>query len=210
VSILLDFLYPRFCVKCGAPGSNLCPACTATFSPLALSSSPPPPLAGLLSLLPYTSPVPELLKNLKFNFNQDLAPAVTGLLAGLLKQHFPNLVSYWQEHDYCIVPVPLHPRRQAWRGFNQSELIGFGLARSLRLSFNSSCLRRCRFSSPQSTLPSAPKVRNANIAGSFALAAPPPAHLILFDDVSTTGSTLVCAALAFPKTSQIWGLTVAA
>ena len=93
-----------------------------------------------------------------------------------------------------IVPVPLHPRRLAWRGFNQSLELARLLAADLGRPVLPGALRRIRDTTPQSQLPGAR--RRANIAGAF-LADPAQVagrSVLLVDDVMTTGATIDTAA----------------
>jgi ComF family protein len=208
MSILLDFLFPRYCFGCGRSRGYLCPACLSRFRPHALKS-PPPPFEGYLSLYPYHPPLSTVIKALKFDFVTDLAPFLAQLAAADLHANFPNLVDYWRARRFVIMPIPLHPRRLNWRGFNQSQLISELLARHLGLAFSNHALIRTRPTLPQSTLGSNSSVRLANVTSCFALNQPPPSSVILFDDVSTTGSTLASAASVFPQATRLWALTLA-
>ncbi|WP_163715751.1 ComF family protein [Mangrovibacterium lignilyticum] len=97
--------------------------------------------------------------------------------------------------DY-LCPVPLHPQKERKRGYNQSYHLALGLSQSLNISVESSNLYRSRFTSTQ-TLKSRWE-RWQNVEGIFDLADPAifeNKHVILVDDVVTTGATLeACAA----------------
>lgn len=208
MSILLDFLFPRFCYSCGRPGAYLCPSCCLHLSPRPLSPSPPP-FEGFLSLFPYTPPLTYAIKSLKFHFVTDSVSSLASLALSTLTSNYPNLVAYWQKHSFVICPVPLHSRRLLWRGFNQSQLLSSSLAPALHLDHQPEILTRIRPSPPQSTLASDSSIRTANVQNSFVVTGPSPSNVILFDDVSTTGSTLIAAARAFPSLTRLWGLVLA-
>ena len=94
-----------------------------------------------------------------------------------------------------VVPVPLHPRRQRARGFNQAD----DLSRVLGLPVLP-LLRRVRYTTSQIELPK--DERHRNVRDAFELSRAPGAGLgapgsivVIVDDVSTTGATLEACAL---------------
>ena len=90
----------------------------------------------------------------------------------------------------CVVPVPLHWRREWHRGHNQSTAIGEGLASGLGIALDRKCLRRVRHT-PQQLQPSA-TARRENVRGAFRIRRGSNLdgkRILLVDDVMTTGST---------------------
>ncbi len=205
--MLLDILFPVNCYACHRPDFYLCPRCQQKLTHLAFNPFPPPPLAGLLSLFRYHHPLRANLTALKYNFVSHQVPELAHLASAHLKFTFPHLLSFWQDNNFSILPIPLHPRRWRWRGFNQSSLLAQNIAKSLHLSFSPDLLIRTRSLLPQVKLPPAQRIKNP--VNSFRLLSPPPPNVILFDDVYTTGATIHSAALAFPKNCQIYALTLA-
>jgi len=92
-----------------------------------------------------------------------------------------------------LVPVPLHPRKFRQRGYNQAELLATALARAAGGGTTvNPLLRRVVNTASQTRFDR--ETRRENLKNAFALARNatiiPESHLILVDDVFTTGSTL--------------------
>jgi len=98
-----------------------------------------------------------------------------------------------------LIPVPLASARRRERGYNQSERIAIRLAERWRVPVVSDVLLRGRATESQTRLTPGERVRNVSGAFHTALAAGARlrgAHVIIVDDVVTTGATLNACALA--------------
>lgn len=208
--LIAGWLYPRAacCLCCGDPRRAgiedcLCPACRMKLKewkipPEACGRCLSPvkpgrpcafcrgPLMGPIQRVyaPYRfgGEVRQLIHQMKFNACEEAVP----LLAQAMADALPD-----RDFD-CVSPVPLHPRRQRQRGYNQALL----LCRALSLRTGIPVLeplRRNSYHRPQSLMPA--DQRRKNVEGAFSC------HLdvsglrvLLVDDVRTTGSTaFVCA-----------------
>jgi ComF family protein len=90
-----------------------------------------------------------------------------------------------------LIPVPLHPRRQRQRGFNQSELLAGELSNLTGISMHAGLLRKRRDALPQTSLTG--ESRRDNLLGAYCVKngrVLSDQVVILVDDVFTTGSTL--------------------
>lgn len=111
----------------------------------------------------------------------------------------------------CVVPVPLHPRRLAYRGYNQADYAARGIAERLGIPAVSNALGRLRDNPSQTTRSSAE--RWENVRDLFAVRRPEllaGRHLLLVDDVVTTGSTLLSCTEAILKALPDCRISIAA
>jgi ComF family protein len=97
----------------------------------------------------------------------------------------------------CLLPVPLHPKRQRHRGYNQAECIARGVAEVTGLPVCTDAVRRVVNTHTQTRLD--PLHRRKNMAHVFQPAHAAPLagkHVVIVDDVLTTGSTVTACAQA--------------
>ena len=95
----------------------------------------------------------------------------------------------------CVVPLPLHPFKRCRRGYNQSEYIAEGIAAQLGVPVERRSVYRRRNTAIQAR--KSHRERAGNVEGAFAVRHPERLagrHVLLVDDVMTTGSTLLSCA----------------
>lgn len=90
--------------------------------------------------------------------------------------------------DTCLVPVPLHWRKQRKRGYNQAEKICEGLAYQLGLPIRTDLLRRVKHTKTQTRMSGYRRYKNVSQAFECSHSCSSP--ILLVDDVMTTGATL--------------------
>lgn len=212
-SFFLDLIFPKTCYCCHRNGVYFCPSCLATLNRRGVDPLlGHPHLDGCLSLFRYQRHIRQAIRHLKYNFVSDLAPSFGEIISQELITSYPNLLHYWQENSFTLIPIPLHSFRQNWRGFNQSSLIVELLSPLINLSFSDSVLTRTVNTVSQTKL-AVKSQRLSNVTAAFQIGAgfQPQSNYLLFDDVTTTHSTLSAAAavLATSGASSIWGLTLA-
>jgi ComF family protein len=219
--VAIDLVFPPRCAACGAGGAFLCAACQARLVPAAPPRCPrcwrpglaglcagcqtaPPPFDGLRAVFVYRDVARELVHALKFQGMSALAQPMA--------QHLAAAARAWSPPIDAIVPVPLSGLRERTRGYNQALLLARELARELGLPAQPRALRRRRHTPPQARAAGAEE-RRRNVMGAFE--ARPSAvrgrALLLIDDVTTTGATLVaCAAAAREAGARsVWALAFA-
>lgn len=162
------------CEVCGLPleatDEHVCGRCMAE----------PPRIARTRAAVEYGDVARSLVMKLKYGRKVGAATTMAAFMAPLAKPD-PNSL---------LVPVPLHRWRLWSRGFNQSALVARDLARRLGVEQRSRVLRRTRRTRPLKGM--GVKQRQREVARAFELAEPDSVagrHVILVDDVLTSGST---------------------
>jgi predicted amidophosphoribosyltransferase len=182
---ILDTLFPIHCLSCQAEGSFICAECLAEIPPLPFQVCPKceklmtengklcerckknkPPLDALVAAAKYKqNNIAELVHLFKYNFAADLsAPLGALLIKIILKNNLPL--------PDVIVPVPLHPRRKRWRGFNQAELLADYICENLAPGFKipvfPDLIVRQKYTPPQMKIGKYAE-RRKNMQGAFAI-----------------------------------------
>ncbi|WP_175566019.1 ComF family protein [Halodesulfovibrio marinisediminis] len=142
-----------------------------------------PPWTYLTFYGAYEGILRELLLKHKFHGRLDAGLTLARLLAAIYSPH--------EVTPAAVVPIPLHNSRLLQRGHNQSMLSAKLIAQKIEVPLLPELLRRNRETTPQATL--SKKERNQNLSGAFTATIPPElknAHILLIDDIATTGSTL--------------------
>ena len=183
-SELIALASPPRCASCEARVGRrvvFCPACARTIerAPVGLDAAE--------ALFLYGGALSKAITRFKYEDATHLARP----LAELLRQARTRLPV---ARATMVVPVPLHRRRLADRGFNQAALLAAPLARDLGVRLDVRVLERIRDTSRQATLERTERLGNVeqafaarrNLSGH---------HVLLVDDVCTTGATLrACSA----------------
>jgi ComF family protein len=142
----------------------------------------------------YEGVMKKAIHSFKYGESLFLAGTFSRILEGFLAKTVP------MKRIGLIVPVPLHPVKMRERGFNQASLLCGPLGKAYGIPVNTSCLVRARHTRPQSGLSRTDRL--ANLKGAFAVRDPRPVrgrHVLLVDDIYTTGTTMQEAAAALRK-----------
>jgi len=140
----------------------------------------------LISLTPYISPVDHWLKQFKYQGRFELSSLFSALLANILIEQWPTTA----KAPDLVLSVPLHVSKWQVRGYNQAHLIAEKLSKSMHLPYLPSALIRIKKNTSQVGKTGAQ--RRKNLCNAFALVSQLPVkvkHILLVDDVITTGST---------------------
>lgn len=142
---------------------------------------------SLFSLTPYINPMSRWLKQYKYQGRFEFSFFFSMLLSMQWQSAMKALNTPMPD---LILSVPLHCHKWQVRGYNQSHLIAKSFAKSTKLPYLASALVRIKKNDSQVGKTGAE--RRKNLHGAFTLTAPLPVqvkHVLLIDDVITTGST---------------------
>ncbi|MFH1387744.1 MAG: hypothetical protein ABIG88_00335 [Patescibacteria group bacterium] len=229
---IINLLFPIYCLGCRQEGKFICSSC---FEKIKMNEKYYFDKADILKkTLVVGCNDDELLKQMiyryKYNFIKDLSKPLGQLMINkLIKDIKKNNLK-----KIILIPIPLHPKRLRWRGFNQAELLAEEISKELNIPVINNLLIRTKNNLPQAKIQKAFQ-RRQNVYNVFDLRGRASKAtsltlggrkgvlerhgldndfknktLILVDDISTTSATLKEAArtLNILKPKQIWGLVL--
>ena len=211
---LLHLLYPNLCVGCDASLQSthncFCISCQRKLHPTNMHvlqenefterfwGRVPLEAGAALYYFSQKSPIQKALHQLKYKNQADIGVQLGRQMGYLLKQ------SPLFQTVEGIVPVPLHPKKEHLRGYNQSAMLATGLSEALQVPVLSGILTRQQFSESQTRKKRMDRFDNVNDV--FAVRRSKRIqgrHLLLVDDVLTTGATLEACGLALLKVPDV-------
>ncbi|HNV99013.1 MAG TPA: ComF family protein [Chitinophagales bacterium] len=201
-----DLLFPRICVACHMPllqhEQIICLKCRVTLPRTDFGAWPDNPVAkkfwgkipveGAVAMLHFHkgSKVQSMMHALKYRNRKDVGVLLGNFLGNYIRQH-----QLFTRAD-CISTVPLHADKLAIRGYNQCDVIAEGVQQILQLPILNHALVRKQFTSTQTK--KSRLERWENVREVFEVSEPDLVihkHILLIDDVITTGSTLEACAM---------------
>ncbi len=126
---------------------------------------------------PFEEPLRSLLHQFKYQNGLYLTPVLTHLM----QQALPNTDAQ------CLIPVPMHPKRLKQRGFNQAAVLAKHLAQKTGIPYQVNTCTKIKNTSPQASLDS--QKRAKNLHNVFSAKEMPFDHVLIIDDLLTTGAT---------------------
>jgi len=242
---LLNILFPKNCLSCGREGSYICAECFSkipvqkSFHCLVChkrsSDGKACPeckkraklsITGLLIASDWRNLlVRQLIYECKYRFINELTQPMALIIAKFLTSNYliawpsspETKLANWSIEKLILIPVPLHKRRLAWRGFNQAKIICDHLTKHLNILTIDNLILRDRHTPPQMEIKDKNE-RIKNVSDAFIInkkienkSLVKNRIIILIDDLATTGSTFEeCAKILKPlKPKEIWGLAIA-
>lgn len=207
---LLDIIFPSYCVGCNiyiTGGKTICEKCFAGIKinsgffcgrcsarlPVAKKICHPdfPYILGSASSYD-DEKIKNLVRLLKFKYIKKSAEPLADLIVRYISA--TNL----EIKNFTVVPIPLSRKRLRERGFNQAELIAAKIAEYFGLPLRTDILLRQKHTKPQSETKTLYERKN-NVIGCFVINNSEKllnGNILLIDDVTTSGATLLAAAEA--------------
>lgn len=181
------------CTECDAELPWLGPHCQVCALPLAVEGltcgnclKRPPVFSRVEAPWRYGFPVDALINRFKHQARWPIGR----LLGDLLARHLAHAFSEGLPKPDVLLAVPLSPKRQRQRGFNQAQMLAEVISQTLQIPQQSAWLGRIGDTAAQQKLDAA--ARRRNLRGAFAVhpsAQVNTRHVALVDDVLTTGAT---------------------
>lgn len=213
INDVLNFLLPCQCVMCGnrltTNEKSICTSCylhlpftnyhTVEHSPLEKMFWEQFPIERAASVFHYDGKeVHHIIHSLKYNNRPEVGYNLALMYTKELKEH-----NFFENID-CIIPIPLHWKRQIKRHYNQSFYISKGIKKTTGIPIYNDVVKRV-INNPSQTKMNRSERRN-NVNGIFKLKDKDKIankHILLVDDVTTTGATIMSCAKELAKAPNI-------
>lgn len=235
LAFCVDILFPVFCVECRVEGEWWCDSCRQVFPKVREVGCPLCRMATLKGEVCPTCKVVSSIDGLTALFNYSEKNAVARLIKEFKYHGATELREVWQKvfaeyfdsfelpveilpednEPVCVIPLPLHPKRERERGFNQSQYLAESLASVLKKQGKNTVvtrgLVRIKNTAQQAKLSGEERRSNMHKAFMADKLFSVPKTAIIVDDVYTTGSTLQAAAEVLKEkgVKRVWGVVLA-
>jgi competence protein ComFC len=182
---LFNILFPIECLACGKQGSDICTECLENIHPPKKQN-----YDWITSFGNYhDEKLERIMRHIKSHPNARAANILAKSFGEMIKNR-PQLPGSW-----ILVPVPISKQRFRERGYNQCELLAAHFGQVFQLKIINDLLIKKKHTKKQGTTKSK-ELRATNIAGSFGIKRKYQGilenkNIIIIDDITTTGSTLV-------------------
>lgn len=217
-----EWLFPAQCFSCHKWDSHLCHDCQSLLiitqhqrcivcqqpslygftHPKCYTVNKP---ERLISVFPYSNPlITKMINNGKLGLSKivfsELARVATTKIV-IRNQSFQK---------FTLTPIPLSRAKKRFRGFNQSELIAKVFAKQFNIPIDN-LLKKTKTTKQQKSLNKEGRAKNILSAFSLKSLESLPSHILLIDDVTTSGATFLEATKTLKKAGikTVWCIAIA-
>lgn len=192
---ILESIFPFFCLGCAQEGTVICEDCFLQINPrLEIVQQKPKVLdeVYVLGEFDHQNVFTKLIEYYKYSYVYEAGEA----LQRLIHKSTQNMREF-KEVD-CVIPIPLHRKRFAYRGYNQSDILASALGDVFECK-TIGALKRVKATQQQARL--SRQGRTENMKDSFVCCDKTiqKKSVLLVDDVFTTGATMAEAAKVLKK-----------
>lgn len=212
---ILDFIFPRYCIICNKrltqQEKHICIPCYShmprtmfhtvehsDFEKQFWVCANKVTIGRAVSFFYYTDTYKEILLNLKYKNNPDIGAYIASQYVKEIEES-----GFFDDID-MIIPIPLHWIRRWKRGYNQSYFIAEGISKMTGIPICTKAVKRVVNNKSQTLMRSSE--RHDNVENIFRLVHPEMLtnkHILIVDDVTTTGSTIISCIGEIAKATNV-------
>ena len=192
-----SFKYGAGCVFCNFRNNTgkICKQCRIKYEA---------PVFQILWAGEYKQPVKNAVKELKYKKRLELAQPLGELIYRKFTEYYPK----HQKEDFAVMPIPMHPKKEYARGYNQAQLLAREFSKLSGILLPTSDFQLLKVTDTKTQVETKKRdERIKNLEGAFAISTKNDPNLvwvkdktiILIDDVATTGATFMHASRALQK-----------
>ncbi len=209
---VMETIFPTYCLSCGKRNDFICPKCLAK-----IQVSDRENIENAFSVFNYQDPIiKKAIWKIKYHNQKKLAEELGKILYEFSKENIYEIREFAKGQKILIVPVPIHKKKKAERGYNQAEKIAKGFCSEDKdniFEYRNDIIYKTKNSKAQAQIHNR-KIRLKNTKDSFSCNPNIKIKnrtIILLDDVITTGGTIneIRKQLKKHKPKKIYAFSIA-
>lgn len=190
LNTILNYIFPEYCIICKKFGTDICDDCINS-----ISITKKETLNWIFPLFDYNDvKIKKIIKTLKYKKRKHIAEKLGFYLSDKIQEELYELEIFYNFKNPIMIPIPLSNKRYKERGFNQSEILcKYIQERNPNIKIINNSLIKHKETKHQADIKNK-KDRLINLVDSFMVKNHnliKDQNIILIDDISTTGATLI-------------------
>ncbi|MDE2031120.1 MAG: ComF family protein [Patescibacteria group bacterium] len=188
---LLDIIFPEACLGCKNRGESLCNQCI-----LKIRNTERETDKNIMAVYDYRDPlIKKAIWDLKYHHRLNLGKKLGAMLYEFFLEEIANMEAYTKGQSILVIPVPLSRHREKERGYNQAQIIAYGLSSSGEkglFELNNNIVVKKFDTKPQAKIANR-RERLLNVKNIFEIRKNKTVKgrtILVIDDVTTTGGTI--------------------